>query len=118
MIRRLYILDTNGNIHESSGLQWSTWFAHFPDEYRIVGDDIVNGVRVSTVFVGVDLAVDEKSPPQVWETMIFLTSGGKSYKYSSLEAAKNGHEHVIKMLRQAKKIADVLGDKFWNDIQT
>jgi hypothetical protein len=66
-----YILDENKNpvkvenIHE--------WTQRMPRTMLPlhVGDDTLDGVRVSTVFLGVDHRYHSAGPPLVFETMIF-----------------------------------------------
>ena len=58
--------------------------------------DIVDGVKISTVFLGLDHNLSGNGPPKVFETMVF---GGKydSYqeRYSSLFKATIGHKRTV-----------------------
>src|ERR1700761_9340630 len=69
---RYYIIDDNGRpIPEPDLLKWAAWFETYD---RSVAHDVIEGVRISTVFLGLDhgwLSNDEGAAPILWETMIF-----------------------------------------------
>jgi len=75
---RLYVLNEAGEPEECQSLfAWVLWFER-SDEQRQLADDYVTVeggvvVRVSTVFVGIDLGIDRFTcePPSLWETMVF-----------------------------------------------
>lgn len=67
-----------------------------------VADDFVNGIRVSTVFLGLDHSHDY-GPPVLWESMTF---GGDSWwgdqlceRYTSREDAVRGHAAMVEKVR-------------------
>lgn len=71
---------------------------------RHVALDKIQGVTISTVFLGLDhrFTHEEDSPPILWETMIFCDEecwAGRfndyQRRYSSLEAAKAGHKEAV-----------------------
>lgn len=72
-----YALNEKGEpVHEPDFLRWSFWFqqaqllmAHS------VADEVVDGLRVSTVFLGLDRNFEGKGPPILWETMVFGSDG-------------------------------------------
>ncbi len=49
---------------------WARWFEQGPGVRR-VGDDTINGVRISTVFLGIDHSWRTDGPPLLFETMVF-----------------------------------------------
>jgi hypothetical protein len=63
---------------------------------------ISEGVRVSTVWLGLNHAWVAE-PPLFWETMIF---GGDhdndQWRYSSRQAALDDHERIVRALRDGK----------------
>lgn len=97
-----YILDEKGNPKsEPDILKWSKWFE---TAERHIGDDKIDGVKISTVFLGLDHNFGE-GKPILWETMIF---GGKhndyQKRYTSKKSALNGHKKAIKMVRKDLKL--------------
>jgi len=72
-----------------------TWAELFVAD-RKVADDMVDGVRVSTVFIGLDLGVGE---PQLFETMIFGgVLDGCCWRYPTEAAAKVGHGQAMALV--------------------
>lgn len=73
------------------------WASKF-DENRRVGDDTVDGVRVSTVFLGLDHGYH--GTPLWFETMTF---GGDyerdTERYTTWEQAEQGHAEVVRRLK-------------------
>lgn len=76
-----------------------TWAARFesPDaynEYKRIGDDERNGVRVSTVWLGLNHNWGD-GPPLIFETMVF---GGdhdeEQWRWSTEEQARAGHAEI------------------------
>jgi len=59
-------------------------------------------IQVSTIFLVLDHGWHEGGPPILWETMVF---GGPldadQDRYSSLEDAKVGHEHMVTLVLTA-----------------
>lgn len=63
-----YILDEKGRpVPEPDLYKWGMWFE---SANRSVADEIVNGARVSTVFLGLNHNYGE-GEPLLWETMVF-----------------------------------------------
>ena len=91
-----YILDDEKNVipvPEKNFLAWARWFEDF--ERRRVADTRTAGVRVSTVFLGLDHRWGGGGPPLVFETMIF----GGPYdqyqdRYGSWDDAVLGHRRA------------------------
>jgi hypothetical protein len=101
MVTDRYILDEHGNPQPCHDLmKWATWFETAADAKRVALDEI-GGVRVSTVFLGVDHNWGE-GPPLIYETMIF---GGPhddyQERYSTREEALAGHANAVALVRSA-----------------
>jgi hypothetical protein len=67
--------------------------------------EVVPGVLVSTVFLGLDHRFVGGGPPILFETMTF---GGprdeQTFRYSSWDDAEAGHEAEVKRVRQSLQI--------------
>jgi hypothetical protein len=78
--------------------EWGRWMQ---TANRHVGHDTLDGIRVSTVFLGLDHSFHDGGPPVLFKTMVF---GGEfdqeQERYCTLEEAKEGH---------ARWLAKVLG---------
>lgn len=107
----------NHGLRESSGrccdsalysrYRWSdsigsldTWGEVFGKASRNLRWDDVDGVTVSTVFLGLDHNFGWEGPPILWETMIF---GGEhdqyQERYSSADEAEIGHERALALVK-------------------
>lgn len=91
-----YILDKNGNPKEEPDLlKWGEWMETAD---RHIGDDKIKGVRVSTVFLGLDHQFG-KGKPILFETMIFGGKrNGEQERYSTKREALKGHKRIVKEL--------------------
>lgn len=73
-------------------LKWSRWYQ---ENERHVGDETIGDVRVSTIFLGLDLSWGE-GDPLLFETMVF---GGEhdqwQDRYATYEEAESGHKRVV-----------------------
>jgi hypothetical protein len=64
-----YVLNDNGcPKREMDSRKWAAWMG---TGKLIVAEEIVNGVRVKTVFLGIDYNIFWGMPPVLWETMVF-----------------------------------------------
>jgi hypothetical protein len=95
-----YVLDDDGNPLEIDDvLIWGRWFETHD---RHVALDVVEGCKVSTVFLGLDHSFGS-GPPVLWETMIFSGEGGPmdqaQWRYTSLEDARAGHAAALAELK-------------------
>lgn len=94
-----YILDDDGNpIPEPDLIKWAKWIENNND--RQIRKTCINGVYVSTVFLGLDHTFLEEGPI-LWETMEF---NGKHdqymWRYATREEAIKGHEYVCNGIRK------------------
>ncbi len=88
-----YILDADGNpVPEPDLMTWAQWMQ---TAVRSIARDEIDGVTVSTVFLGLDHSFFS-GPPVLWETMIF---GGPhndyQRRYSTRDEALVGHCHAV-----------------------
>lgn len=113
-----YILDENGKpIPEPDLLKWAQWFED--TKQRVVQQDHIGDIFVSTVFLGLDHAFvyDDVHEPVLWETMIFKDtdwSGDFQRRYTSLNDAIAGHMEAVEMVKandkSLKELERMLGD--------
>lgn len=93
----MYRLDSEGNpVAEPDTLAWAKWFE---TAERIVAQERVGDVEVSTVFLGLNHNYGE-GPPLLWQTMTFAKDGasgldGLQERYASKEAALAGHKAMV-----------------------
>lgn len=73
--------------------------------YRQVALDLVAGLKVSTVWLGVDTSGGSLGGPLIFETLV---SGPEEVAdqtyYSTLESAKKGHEATVARLRERAEL--------------
>ncbi len=106
MTTRKYILNSQGEPVECSDLmKWGRWF-EVKRNQRIVKQEWVDNVRVSTVFLGLDHRWG-KGPPILWETMTF--SNRKQWNSEcercagGREQAEAMHERMVERVKNEKK---------------
>lgn len=97
-----YILNDEGEPKlEPDLLKWAQWYE--THERHIVFDKLPDGVKVSTVFLGIDHNFGLDGPPVLWETMIF---GGPQdqyqERYTSKSEAIKGHLHALRLAETAQ----------------
>jgi hypothetical protein len=93
-----YILEDKKPIPEPDFLKWALWFEKA--DKHVADDYLPNGVRVSTVFLGLDYGLwHNHDNPLLFETMIF---GGEhdccQKRYSTWEEAEEGHKRAIELV--------------------
>ena len=91
-----YILNEAGEPEACEDfVRWANWFEL---NERHVACDNIKGVRVSTVFLGINHNWSE-GPPVLWETMIF---GGEhdeyQRRYTSRADAEAGHNEALALV--------------------
>lgn len=91
-----FILDEKGNaIPEPDLLTWARWYE--TAERSIANDELPDGVRVSTVFLGMDHSFVPDGHPVLFETMIFHGEHDTSWmmRYETREQAIAGHAKAL-----------------------
>lgn len=75
---------------------WAEWFeTHFQE--RIVKKDIIDGLYISTVFLGLDHRFYDVGPPILFETMVFSKEEDLiKDRYCTWEQAEKGHGEIVK----------------------
>jgi len=96
---RYYVLDDRGEpVAAGSVEEWARWF-EANRLNRHVGDTTIDGVRVSTVFLGVDHQWGS-GPPLIFETMIF---GGPydsyEWRWTTRAQASANHDQAVAAIR-------------------
>lgn len=98
-----YILIGKTPKKSSNVTDWGRWF-EANGTNRVVGKDVLNGVHVSTVFLGIDHNFNPRatgnSEPILFETMVF---GGKydqyQRRYTTWAEAEIGHKKALEMIK-------------------
>ena len=81
---------------------WAHWFesAHQTGQ-RFIKQNRMNGILISTIFLGIDHNFFGSGPPILWETMIFgLYRVDPQWRFSDVESAKHWHAiqlHKVKL---------------------
>ena len=95
-----YILDKENKPVKSTIIQHSEWIEANPEK-KVVKQENIGDIFVSTVFLGLDHAWNS-DVPVLWETMIF---GGEydqyQDRYTSVEDALKGHKKALELLNQS-----------------
>lgn len=89
-----YILNTDGTVTEEPDLYtWGKWFENADN--RIVAGDTIAGVRISTVFLGIDHSFGADKP-LLFETMVFGGEYDQSQeRYCTIKQARAGHNQWL-----------------------
>lgn len=108
-----YVIDQNGNPRIATMDEWVDMFG---DRGRIVKQENVGDMFISTVFLGLDHNFSWKGPPVLWETMVFGPNPDKDDKRfhqtevdgytercsGNREQAEAMHERVVAMVKSNK----------------
>jgi len=96
-----YVLDKEGNPVKEPDMIKATLQNATTNKH--IGKDDIEGVSISTVFLGFDHSFGG-GEPLLFETMIF---GGKhdeyQERYSTREEAIKGHKKAVKLVKKAQK---------------
>lgn len=89
----LYI-EVDGRPHRADDIgDWARWIQEFD---RTVGEDVIGGARVRTIFVGVDSAQADGTGPLVYQT--YITGGpldGRIWRRATRDDATAAHYMAI-----------------------
>ena len=104
MNNEYWILNKNRKIKKVDLMTWAKWFKSSQD--RIIGKDIIKGIRVSTVFLGIDHGFG-LGKPILFETIIFGSNlkklQGYQERYHTLQEAEKGHKDAIEFVNSILK---------------
>lgn len=89
-----YILVDKKPQVEKDLIKWCKWFENAD---RVVKQTDLKGLKVSTVFLGLDHNLFEEGEPLLFETMIFPTEKSEDYqtRCSTWEQAEKQHEEAL-----------------------
>lgn len=96
-----YILVNGKPKKEPDLIKWANWFETAD---RTIKKETINGVYISTVFLGLDHNFSG-GKPILWETLVQGPGWDEMQRYSSLEAAKKGHEEFAAIILMEAKNA-------------
>ena len=103
-----FILDENKNVIPATLLEWGAWLEDKNNrKHKIVKQEEVNGLEVSTVFIGLDhghpvFCTDIRNyKPLIFETMIFKDQDEVGYcdRYSTWQEAEEGHAKAVQWVK-------------------
>jgi hypothetical protein len=99
-MQMFYILDHEDQPVPANGaLQWAHWRDLHPEKAQ-VAKDVVDGVLISTVFLGMNHAFMDNELPLLFETMIF--GGGHDHyqtRCSTKDQALIMHSKALKLVK-------------------
>mgnify|MGYP001601837219 CR=1 FL=1 len=75
------------------------------DDWRRVALDLVDGYRISTVFLALDHDHSGKGPPVLFETMVFLGDSGEDLyceRYHIWDEAEAGHKIAVQWVKDGR----------------
>jgi len=106
-----YILDGRVPLKCNNLTEWARWFT---EEDRHVANDWINGVHVSTVFLGIDHSFpcheNHGRGPILFETMIFGgVHDGWQERCSTWEQAEDMHQRACNVVRNTGLIYRIRG---------
>lgn len=98
-----YILNGHEPVAVHDLLEWGRWLQI--NLRHVAQDEPMPGVRVSTVFLGLDHRFGtDKGPPILFETMVF---GGEfdqlQERYCTWDEAEKGHAEILQRVLAAKE---------------
>lgn len=92
--RGMYILEGHTPVQCHDVLTWAKWFQ--TANKHVAKTEVAPGVRVSTVFLGLDHRWGSEGPPVLFETMVFGGQlNGEIERYCTWEDAEAGHKAMI-----------------------
>lgn len=109
----LYVLDGHTPVFQPDIAAWAKW--RQANEGRVALTEL-DGVKISTVFLGVDHNFFGDGPPILFETMVFGgPMDGDMRRYSTWDEAEISHA-VIVALAQIATVESVRRDRLWESV--
>jgi len=106
MNRHFYLNDDHSVTPCDVG-KWSEQFEEMSrNNTKHVVDDLVNGKRVSTVWLGTNYRYGDDVPPQIFETMVFAEGSFQELycdRYATWDEALAGHKKAIQWVLEGCK---------------
>jgi hypothetical protein len=92
---RHHVISCRGNALEAPCRGAAVLFMEYGHHLRVVAQDYVGDVEVSTVFLSINHGFGD-GPPVLWESMVFSgPDDGMCQRYTSEGAAKEGHLDML-----------------------
>ncbi len=93
--------EQNWPVYTDDVLVWGRWFEEATKtRRRVVGNEKVNGITVSTVFLGIDQSYGDGSLPILFETMVFDGPlDGEMDRYATWDEALAGHQAMVERVK-------------------
>jgi hypothetical protein len=97
-MHRYYKLDGKEIVVCRDMMEWAKWFEASD---RHVALTKIAGIRVSTVFLGIDHNFSFNGDPLLFETMIFIDGWAQDEmrRYCTYEEAEIGHAEIVKNIK-------------------
>jgi hypothetical protein len=103
MMRLYYKLDGKNVVECRDLMEWAAWYeTACATGDRHIALDFIFGIRVSTVFLGIDHNYAMNGRPVLFETMVFIGgwSEDEMWRYCTYEDAEAGHKEIIKDIKR------------------
>lgn len=97
-VRLHYMLDENHNIITTDNvIEWAQWFEE-NNAKRIVQQDPIDDLWISTVFMGIDHGFTNGGMPILFETMVFDKNHDEidMVRYATWDEALQGHKDTVR----------------------
>lgn len=80
-------------------ITYNQWAERFESETRIIGKTDIDGLTVSTVWLGMRHGTDDDENPYIFETIVFNAIGEDVFmtRYTTLQEAMEGHIAAVQM---------------------
>ena len=94
-----YILNAAGEpVPCADVLEWARWYE--TADRKVARTDAGDGIKVSTVFLGLDHNFGFHGPPILWETMVFGGAHNEHMRrYATRGQAVDGHNETVLMVK-------------------
>lgn len=102
----MYILNKDHSVTKCNDtIEWGRWMAA---ANRIVECTIINGMTVSTVFLGIDHNFSNDGAPILFETMIFDGPyDQEQWRYHTWNEAQKHHNLICKLIAAGKDLREL-----------
>jgi len=95
-----YILDGKRLVKCENLLEWAK---HIESDSRCVARTKIKDTLISTVFLGIDHSFNDKGPPILFETAVFVgrcALGQEIYRHETWEEAVKVHREIIARVKK------------------
>lgn len=93
---------------------WMDWIIENPDYRDVRYTEMYGGLRVSTIFVGIDMnhmgrVMDDGSPPLLFETALVTDGGAEIYdRCATWDEAQAMHDEAVQEAAERLRDADAM----------